>query len=112
MHTADSIASRTSIPRGYLAKILQRLHQHQLLGTQRGLGGGYALRREPSQITVLDVVRAIDPREGLSRCGHCEGDACSIIAYLTMCADTCDTMLGKTRLSSFLTSCTTGPSGT
>jgi Rrf2 family protein len=112
MHTADSIASQTGIPRGYLAKILQRLHQCHLLDTQRGLGGGYALTKAPESMCVMDVVRAIDPREDLSMCRDCHTDECQIVAYLRSCAEVWDDMLKRKPLSEFLSDCTrkeTGP---
>jgi Rrf2 family nitric oxide-sensitive transcriptional repressor len=105
MHTADTIAQKTGIPRGYLAKILQRLHQCQLVDTQRGKGGGYALANAPTQITVLQVVRAIVPREELSVCHSCESDNCRVAGYMRSITDLIDAALLRTTLDEFLQSC-------
>jgi Rrf2 family protein len=55
------IAEMTRVPCGYLAKVLQALGRKGLVLSQRGLRGGFVLAREPSQLTVLEVVDAVDP---------------------------------------------------
>ncbi len=52
----------------YLAKHLQALTNSQILESVPGPKGGYRLTRPPEQITLLDVVEAIDGREPLFRC--------------------------------------------
>jgi Rrf2 family protein len=54
------IAEEFSIPPELLAKILQRLARERLIVSQNGPKGGYALARRPSEITVGDVVRALE----------------------------------------------------
>lgn len=66
--TTDVIAERTHVPRGYLSKVLQQLVRGDLLHAQRGLHGGFRLTRDAEQITVLEVVNAVDP---LQRIRHC-----------------------------------------
>ncbi len=106
MHTADGIAAHTGIPRGYLAKIMQRLHQNGLVNTQRGLHGGYELARDASAISVLDVVRAVEPRSDLSMCSRCRSDTCRIVSFMQSFSDSCDDMLKRTTLDSFISDCT------
>lgn len=50
-----------------LAKILQRLARTGLLLSHHGIKGGYSLARHPHQISVLDVIKAIEgaPRDGI-----------------------------------------------
>jgi len=55
----DDIAERKDIPANYLVQILIELKSKGLLQSQRGKAGGYTLARPPSQITVGDVLRAI-----------------------------------------------------
>ena len=57
---AVSIAERIDAPRNYLGKILQQLSRDGLLVSQKGLGGGFRLARDPSQISLRDVVEPID----------------------------------------------------
>lgn len=56
----EEIAARQSIPRKYLVQILLQLKRAGLVGTLRGVQGGYYLRRPPSQITLGEVLELID----------------------------------------------------
>lgn len=67
-HTADAIAQGTKVPVGYLAKIMQILTKAGLVTSQRGLYGGFTLKREPRELTVYDVVQCIDPIHRIHVC--------------------------------------------
>lgn len=56
----DEIAAAQSIPAGYLVQILIELKSKGIIRSQRGKAGGYHLAREPSEITVGDVLRAVE----------------------------------------------------
>ncbi|GIG54438.1 RrF2 family transcriptional regulator [Demequina activiva] len=58
--TTEAIAQAQEIPRKFLEGILLSLREAQLVTAQRGIGGGYRLLRPADQITVADVVRAVD----------------------------------------------------
>ena len=66
--TTAAIATATKIPKDYLAKILQGLAKKKLVTTQRGLGGGVTLARPPAEMTILDVVNAVEPIERIQTC--------------------------------------------
>jgi Rrf2 family nitric oxide-sensitive transcriptional repressor len=66
--TARQIAQATRVPAGYLAKVLQDLSRRGIVRSQRGLGGGFALARDPSRITVLDVLNAVDLPQRIRTC--------------------------------------------
>jgi Rrf2 family transcriptional regulator, nitric oxide-sensitive transcriptional repressor len=66
--TTQQIAAETQIPAGYLSKILQALGRSGLVTSQRGPGGGYVLTRSLDELTVLDVVNAVDPLRRIERC--------------------------------------------
>jgi Rrf2 family protein len=66
--SADHLAEATKIPRRYLHKVVQDLARGGLVRSQPGPGGGYAIYRRPDQITILDVVNAVEP---LQRIRHC-----------------------------------------
>ena len=66
--TTQQIASRTCVPAGYLAKVLQALGRAGLVEGQRGLGGGFALTRPLNEISVLDVINVVDPVKRIERC--------------------------------------------
>ncbi|MFW6059824.1 MAG: RrF2 family transcriptional regulator [Phycisphaeraceae bacterium] len=66
--TTEQIAERTRVPRGYLSKVLQQLGRAGLVQSQRGLHGGFTLVRGPAEISVLEVVNAVDPIQRIRRC--------------------------------------------
>lgn len=62
-HTPTSvrdIADRTGLPQPYLEQILLALKGAGLVYSKRGVGGGYFLARDPSEITLAQIVSAVD----------------------------------------------------
>ncbi|MBN2548225.1 MAG: Rrf2 family transcriptional regulator [Anaerolineales bacterium] len=77
----SQIAQEQQIPPSFLAKIVSQLSVAGLLQTSRGARGGVSLARSPEQISVLEVVEAIDGpillNECVSSAGVCIfGDTC------------------------------------
>lgn len=66
--TTEQIATATHVPQAYLAKVLQSLSHANLVRSQRGVGGGMGLRKDPGQINLLDVVNAVDPIQRIREC--------------------------------------------
>ena len=64
----SQIAQEQNIPPSFLAKIVSQLSVAGLLQTSRGARGGVSLARDPQQISVLDVVEAIDGPILLNEC--------------------------------------------
>jgi Rrf2 family protein len=54
------IAERTALPQPYLEQILLALKGAGLVRSKRGVGGGYVLARPPEEITLGDIVSAVD----------------------------------------------------
>ena len=54
------IAERTGLPQPYLEQILLALKGAGLVRSKRGVGGGYVLARSPSEITLGEIVSAVD----------------------------------------------------
>lgn len=52
--------TRQGIPARYLEQIFQRLRKGGLVRGKRGPGGGYVLAREPSEITLRDILEAVE----------------------------------------------------
>ena len=63
-----TIAEITRVPPGYLPKVLQTLRKAGLVDSKRGLGGGFTLARPAAEMTVLEVVNAVDPIKRIDRC--------------------------------------------
>ncbi len=66
--TTQHISHATKVPYAYLSKVLQSLVRAGLLQSQRGLGGGFTLVREPDQITILEVINAVDAIPRIRTC--------------------------------------------
>ena len=58
--SAKRIAEEFAIPQELLAKILQRLAKQGLIVSSNGPKGGYALARRPAEITIGEVIRALE----------------------------------------------------
>jgi Rrf2 family protein len=54
------IAERTGLPQPYLEQILLALKGAGLVRSKRGVGGGYVLARPPAEITLGEIVSAVD----------------------------------------------------
>jgi len=54
------VADRTGLPQPYLEQILLTLKGAGLVRSKRGVGGGYVLARDPAEITLAEIVSAVD----------------------------------------------------
>lgn len=57
---AERLASADNVPGDYVSQILAKLRRAGLVTSRRGSAGGYSLSREPRDITLAQVVRAVD----------------------------------------------------
>ena len=56
----SEIAAESEVPATFLAKILQEFGKNGLVQSYRGAGGGFTLARPPDEITLRDVVEAVE----------------------------------------------------
>ena len=68
-HTARELAERTRVPLPSVSKVLKELSQAGFLVSHRGVGGGYALARAPREISVAEVIGALEGPVALTECG-------------------------------------------
>ena len=66
--TAQEIAARRIIPRALVRRIITQLGKAKLITTTRGMGGGLALARLASEISLLDVTQAMEGTLALNAC--------------------------------------------
>jgi Rrf2 family protein len=66
--TTEQIATVTLVPKAYLSKVLQSLVRGGIVTSQRGLGGGIALVKKPADLTILEVVTAVEPIGRIQTC--------------------------------------------
>lgn len=64
----DEIARARSIPKSFLAKILQKLTKAKIVKSFRGVNGGFQLAKRPKEINLLDVIEAIEGTVAMNRC--------------------------------------------
>lgn len=84
-HTAAEIAGQIHVAAPTVSKILKTLARHGLVQSHRGVKGGYNLARPASQITMAEVISAMEGPFGLTECssnpGLCVQEAsCSVRA--------------------------------
>jgi len=74
--SAREIAERRGIPPRFLEQIFVSLRRAELVTAVRGAKGGFTLSREPAEITVLDVVEALEGPLASSMCDHSRDEGC------------------------------------
>ena len=65
---AKDICEKAEIPEYFTRKIFQSLVQGGFLEAHRGPGGGYSLTRDPSEITLLEVIQAVEGEDTFDHC--------------------------------------------
>lgn len=78
--TARELALQTHVPLPSVSKVLKELSHRGFLVSHRGVGGGYSLARPANEITVADVVSALEGPVALTECGAhpAQGLACGL----------------------------------
>lgn len=64
----NEISEEYKIPRSFLAKILQKLVRANLVRSYRGVKGGFSLAKQAREISMLDVIEAIEGKTCLNVC--------------------------------------------
>ncbi|WP_337947632.1 Rrf2 family transcriptional regulator, partial [Megasphaera sp.] len=85
--TGAALAEKQNIPERFLLKIMRSLTKAGIMKSYRGVEGGFALQRAPKDITLFDIIDAVEGQTELQRCLHdigscsrgCSG-MCSIYA--------------------------------
>ena len=111
---AKDLAAFHGVPKEYLSKALQALSQAGLVESTLGPTGGYRLSREPSRITFLDVVEAVEGKGSTFVCenirfnnpclpeGYCSKKPCGIARVMWAADKAWRDSLDGVRLSDFL----------
>jgi len=81
VHTARELAAESRLPLPTVSKILKLLLQKGLLISYRGISGGYSLAREPQEISVAEIISALEGPIALTECstdvsGVCDLERC------------------------------------
>ena len=62
------ISAGTLVPASYLSKVMQALVRGEIVASRRGVGGGFWLAHDVSELTVLEVMNAVDPWKRIDAC--------------------------------------------
>ena len=81
LFSAVELSHETQLPHPTVAKILKILARNGLLESQRGAKGGYVLAKDPEEISVVEIITALDGPIGITECidhtpgecGQCSG---------------------------------------
>ena len=104
--TTQEIAAATKVKIAYLSKVMQSLGRKGLVQSQRGLHGGFTLTRPPEELTVLDIIMAVDPIQRIKSCplgikGHI--NLCPLHRRLDQAMKLVEDALRKSTLAELLT---------
>jgi Rrf2 family transcriptional regulator, iron-sulfur cluster assembly transcription factor len=80
----DVIAAEEDIPASFLGKIFQSLSKAGIVRSARGIGGGFSLAAAPSEITILQVIEAIEGPITFQRCLEAEPE-CEHVTGCALC---------------------------
>jgi len=103
--SATELSDDTGVPLPTAQKLMQRLAAHGLLVGQRGAGGGYALARPVNEISLADIVEAVEGPIVLTMCAdginhECVLDAhCKVKPHMSIVGDAIRTSLSAVSLA-------------
>lgn len=66
--TAQKISEITQVPGPYLSKLMQGLVRSGLVNSQRGLHGGFVLTKDARDLTIWEVLDAVEPIKRIAEC--------------------------------------------
>lgn len=78
VHSAQQVADATGIPLPTVSKLLSAFARAELLATTRGAKGGFRLARRPADISVAEIVAAIDGPIALTQCLEDSTGSCTV----------------------------------
>ncbi len=107
MAMIEEISQSEKIPKSFLAKIFQQLVKAGLARSVRGAGGGFVLAKPPGEITVLQIIEAIEGKIVFQRClqeePECEHlGGCALCGLLEQAQDGMKEVLTRTTLSDLI----------
>jgi FeS assembly SUF system regulator len=103
LRTAADLSASCALPLPTVSKLLKQLAQDGLLESHRGTKGGYALAREATEISMADIIGAVEGPIALTDCIEADGTICEIEAL-------CPTRTNWRRINDVLTQALEGVS--
>ena len=84
MVTAPQLAADSTVPQPTVAKLLKELAREGVLASHRGVHGGYILARPAEEITVLQIIRALEGPVSLTACVDGASGGCEVESLCPM----------------------------
>jgi Rrf2 family cysteine metabolism transcriptional repressor len=105
-----AVAEAETLPLSYLEHLVAKLRSAGLVTSVRGAHGGYRLAREPTEITMLDVVEALEGPIAPMECFHVDREGRVLCSHETDADRACATKLLWTRVQGGVTRALAGTS--
>jgi len=107
---SETLSNQLSIPKSFLAKILQALAKKDILNSYKGVKGGFTLVKDPKDITMLEVMSAVEGKApavfdcspSLKDCPSDRAELCSIWPFLNKLQGKIDDFLADLSLDDIL----------
>ncbi len=84
LRTAPQISQETGVPLPTVAKLLSALAHEHLIESHRGATGGYTLNRPAAEISVAEIIQALEGPIALTACVEGSADDCGVAALCPM----------------------------
>ncbi len=107
---SETLSKELSIPKSFLAKILQSLAKESILKSFKGVNGGFSLNMKPKDINMLSVMRTVEGKSpavfdcspSINDCPTNRAELCSIWPFLNKLQGKIDTFLSELTLADIL----------
>jgi len=81
LHTSAALSQESRLPLPTVTKVLKKLQQGVLLTSHRGVKGGYTLARNADEISVAEIIAAMEGPLALTACSSHVPGACDLESY-------------------------------
>ena len=81
--TIKTICERELLPEAFAYKIIKKLAKSEIVEIKRGANGGYSLKKDLNELTLYDVIIAVDPDFAVMECIHsfCNRNGSNAVSY-------------------------------
>lgn len=104
--TNQQISEAIDVSVGYLSKVLQSLGRKGIVHSQRGPSGGFTLVKPPDELTLLDIITAVQPIRRVQACPLDDSDhaesLCALHRRLDEAASLLEDWFGRTTVASLI----------
>ena len=107
---SETLSRDLAISKSFLAKILQSLAKNDILKSYKGVNGGFALERDPKEISMLSIMTCVEGKapavfdcaSSINDCPSDKADICSIWPFLNKLQGKIDHFLDELTLADIL----------